>query len=185
MRRSAIVFASVICLALGPSAGALAATQKAAGGSTRQKSALVAPRQKSDGARRTAGRGGPRVEYLKNTTGTRSLPFSEAVRVGHMLYLSGQIGVDAGGALVAGGIEAETRQTFENMRAVLERHGSSLARVVKCTVMLADVKNEFSAMNAVYRTYFAPDRMPARSTFGASGLVLGARVEIECWATVR
>jgi reactive intermediate/imine deaminase len=114
--------------------------------------------------------------------GNTGLPFSAAVRVGDMLYLSGQMGVDAGVTLVPGGIEAETRQTMENIKAVLERHGSSLDRVVKCTVMMADMA-EWPAMNAIYVRYFAK-HLPARSAFGASGLALGGRVEIECIATV-
>jgi 2-iminobutanoate/2-iminopropanoate deaminase len=99
-----------------------------------------------------------------------------------MLYLSGQIGTGPGGRLVAGGIAAETRQALENIRDVLEKSGSSLDRVVKCTVMLADM-GEWDAMNTVYAPYFAQHK-PARSAFGATGLALGARVEIECWATV-
>ena len=110
-----------------------------------------------------------------------SLPFSAAVRVGDMLYLSGQIGTDSTGTLVAGGIEPETRQTMENIRAVVERNGSSMDRVVKCLVMLADIR-EWSAMNRVYVAYFRR-HLPARSAMGASGLALGARVEIECLAT--
>ena len=112
--------------------------------------------------------------------GNRSLPFSAAVRVGDVLYLSGQLGTDSTGALVAGGIEPETRQTMENIRAVLEANGSSMDRVVKCLVMLADM-GEWGAMNQVYVTFF-PDHLPARSAMGASGLALGARVEIECLA---
>jgi 2-iminobutanoate/2-iminopropanoate deaminase len=115
-------------------------------------------------------------------TGGRSLPFSAAVRVGDMLYLSGQLGTDRSGALVRGGIEAETRQTMENIRTVLEANGSSMDRVVKCLVMLADMA-EWSAMNGVYVTFF-PEHLPARSAMGASGLALGARVEIECIAVV-
>jgi 2-iminobutanoate/2-iminopropanoate deaminase len=99
-----------------------------------------------------------------------------------MLYLSGQIGTDSAGRLVKGGIGPETRQTMENIRAVLERHGSSFGRVVKCLVMLADIK-EWAAMNKVYTTFF-PAHLPARSALGASGLALNARVEIECMATV-
>ena len=140
-------------------------------------------RQKSAATRKGTRPAAPRVEYLKNVGGTRQLPFSEAVRVGDMLYLSGQIGVDASGAVVGGGIEAETRQTLENIRATLERHGSSMDNVFKCTVMLADIRSDYAPMNGVYRTFFRPERMPARSTFGASGLALGARVEIECLAT--
>jgi reactive intermediate/imine deaminase len=109
------------------------------------------------------------------------LPFSSAVRVGDMLYLSGQIGVPSGGtAVVPGGIEAETRQTMENIKAVLAYAGSSLDRVVKCTVFLRDIA-DYAAMNTVYAAYFPKDP-PARSTLAASGLARGAAVEIECLA---
>ena len=104
---------------------------------------------------------------------------ASAVRVGDMLYLSGQIGVDSTGRLVPGGIEAETRQTLENIRAALADAGSSMDRVVKCTAMLADMA-EWEAMNRVYVTYFT--NLPARSAFGANGLARGARIELECWA---
>ena len=129
----------------------------------------------------------PEVTYL-TTPESEALgfPFSEAVRVGHMLYLSGQVGevqVAPGEArLVDGGIQAETRQTLENIKAVLERYGSSMDRVVKCTVMIEEM-SEWPAMNEVYATYF-PGPKPARSALGADGLALDARVEIECWATV-
>lgn len=123
------------------------------------------------------------VEYLKADTSS-PFPFSDAVRVGDMLYLSGVIGLDKSGKVVPGGIEAEAKQALENIRGVLERNGSSLDRVVKSTVMLADIK-EWPAFNAVYKTYFSKNRLPARSAFATSGLALGARVEIECWATVR
>jgi 2-iminobutanoate/2-iminopropanoate deaminase len=123
----------------------------------------------------------PQVQYV-TSDGSRPLPLSEAVRVGYMLYLSGQLGTGASG-LVPGGIKAETTQVMENIRRVLERNGSSLNQVVKCTVMLADM-SERAAMSEVYVTYFAKDRLPARSTFGVTGLALGARVEIECMATL-
>jgi len=111
------------------------------------------------------------------------LPFSAAVRVGNMLYLSGQIGVVPGTRQLADtGITGQTRQTLENIKATLAYAGSSLERVVKCTVFLLDIK-DFAAMNAVYVTYFPKDP-PARSTVAGSGLALGARVEIECMATV-
>ena len=110
------------------------------------------------------------------------LPFSAAVRVGNMLYLSGQIGVVPGTRQLADtGITGQTRQTLENIKATLAYAGSSLERVVKCTVFLLDIK-DFAAMNAVYVTYFPKDP-PARSTVAGSGLALGARVEIECMAT--
>lgn len=124
----------------------------------------------------------PAVEYYPVPSGS-TLPFSEAVRVGPMLYLAGQIGTGADGNLVSGGIQAETRQTLENIKAVLARHGSSLDRVVKCTAMLADM-NEWNTMNGIYATYFIKN-LPARSAFGATGLARGARIELECWATVR
>ena len=126
----------------------------------------------------------PEVEYLATPEQQAlGLPFSEAVRVGHMLYLSGQIGTLPGSmTLVEGGVQAETRQTMENIQAVLERYGSSLDRVVKCTAMIADMA-EWPAVNEVYVEFF-PGPKPARSALGANGLALGARVEIECWATV-
>jgi reactive intermediate/imine deaminase len=132
----------------------------------------------------TAAADGARPEYFPMPAGPAgSLPFSEAVRVGDMLYLSGQIGLRSETRdVVPGGIAAETRQTLENIRAVLERHGSSLDRVVKCTVFMADMA-EWPAMNEVYRTFFTA-HLPARSALGASGLALGARVEIECLAVV-
>jgi reactive intermediate/imine deaminase len=111
----------------------------------------------------------------------RGLPFSDAVRVGDLLFLSGKIGTIPGKTeLVPGGIAAETRQTMESIKATLIANGSSLDRVVKCTVMLADIR-EWAAMNEVYAQYF-PTHRPARSSFGASGLALNARVEIECIA---
>ena len=119
--------------------------------------------------------------YLATTSGP-ARPFSPAVRVNGFLFLSGQLGTDSAGALVPGGIQPETRQALENIRALLQRSGSSMARVVKCTVFLADMR-EWATMNEVYVTFFAPDKRPARSAMGASGLALNARVEIECLAT--
>ena len=111
------------------------------------------------------------------------LPFSSAVRVGDLLFLSGQIGnVPGTRQLADGGITGQTRQALENIKAVLAFAGSSLDRAVKCTVFLADIQ-DFAAMNAVYATYF-PNDPPARSTVAAKGLAGGARVEIECIATV-
>ena len=110
------------------------------------------------------------------------LPFSKAVRVGNMLYLSGQIGSDENLKLVPGGVEAETRQTLLNIKRVLEQLGSSLESVIKVTVMMADMA-EWPAMNAVYVTYFK-HHLPARSAFGTTGLALGARLEIEVMASV-
>lgn len=110
------------------------------------------------------------------------LPFSQAVRVGDILYLSGALGNVPGKLeLVPGGIEAETRQTMENIGAVLRENGLGFADIFKCTVMLADM-SKWGEFNRIYLDYFAPDRLPARSAFGANGLALGAQVELECMA---
>ncbi len=126
----------------------------------------------------------PSVEYLNSpATKALGLPFSEAVRVGNMLYLAGQVGNTPGKLeLVPGGIRAEAKQAMENMKAILERNGSSLDYVVKCTVFLADMK-DWPVFNEVYRSFFS-SHFPARSSLGTSGLAIGARVEIECIAVV-
>jgi reactive intermediate/imine deaminase len=125
--------------------------------------------------------GSPDVEYH---TPNPKMPFSEAVRVDNILYLSGQIGYDeATGKLVEGGIAGETKKTMDGIQATLEKYGSSMSEVVKCTVYLADI-NEWAAMNEVYVTYF-PEHPPARSALGSNGLALGARTEIECMATIK
>ena len=127
--------------------------------------------------------GGTDVEWLNPPgTDTTSRPYSTAVRVDNMLYLSGALGVVPGtGTLAEGGIQGETRQTLENISASLAMFGSSMDRVVKCTVFLADIA-EWSAMNEVYITFF-PNK-PARSAVGNIGLGLDARIEIECIAVV-
>ena len=122
------------------------------------------------------------VEYLTSEN-MKSLPFSEAVRLGNVLYLSGQMGIDQAIKIVPGGIAAETRQALENIKATLEKYGSSLEHVIKVTVMLADM-SEWGEMNKVYLTYFSKN-LPARSAFGTSGLALGGRVEIECIAVLK
>ena len=111
------------------------------------------------------------------------LPFSEAVRVGNMLYLSGQMGIVPGSTrLVPGGIREEAKQALMNIRTTLEAHGVTMRDVAKCTIMLADI-GEWQAFNDVYKEFFeAP--YPVRSALGASGLALGARVEVECVAVV-
>ena len=120
-------------------------------------------------------------EIIRMPGSLEGLPFSTAVRVGDMLFLSGQIGTLPGTReLAPGGVAAETRQTLENIKAVLEFAGSSMDRVVKCTVFLLDIA-DYAAVNEVYATYFPVDP-PARSAMAASGLALGSRVEIECVA---
>ena len=125
----------------------------------------------------------PAVEHLNSAEFTRTgLPFSEIVRVGETLYLSGQMGTMPGTlALVEGGMAAEARQALHNVQRALESHGYSLRHVVKCTVMLADM-GDWPAFNAVYREFFTAP-YPARSAFGANGLALGGRLEIDVIAT--
>ena len=110
------------------------------------------------------------------------LPFSEAVRVGDVLFLSGMIGIKPGTMeLVPGGLEPEARQALENIRTTLEAAGSTVRDIVKCTVMLDDI-GQWDTFNRVYMDFFGGYR-PARSAFGADGLALGAAVEVECLAT--
>jgi 2-iminobutanoate/2-iminopropanoate deaminase len=124
-----------------------------------------------------------KVEYFK-TPRAMVLPFSDAARVNNVIYLSGEIGLDYKTMkVVPGGIKAETKQTLDNIKATLEKYGSSMDNVFKCTVMIADMK-EWPLMNEVYVTYFKKDRLPARSAIGANGLALGAKVEIECLAAI-
>jgi 2-iminobutanoate/2-iminopropanoate deaminase len=110
-------------------------------------------------------------------------PYSPAIRAGNFVYASGSLGVDpATGSLVPGGIEAQTRQSLENLAAVLEAGGASLASVVKTTVFLQDI-GEFAKMNAVYAEFFS-QKPPARSAFQVAALPAGAAVEIEAIALV-
>jgi len=110
-------------------------------------------------------------------------PYSQAVRVGDLVFTAGQVPLNpATGQLVEGGIEHQTRQALTNVSAILEAAGTSLANVVKTTVFLADM-GEFKAMNGVYAEFF-PDAPPARSTVQVAALPLGARVEIEAIAIV-
>lgn len=112
------------------------------------------------------------------------LPFSQAVRVSDVLYLSGALGnVPGKMELVPGGMEAETRQMMENIGAVLKENGLIFDDVFKCLVMMADM-SKWGDFNKVYLTYFKPDRLPARSAFGANALALGAQVEVECMAYI-
>jgi reactive intermediate/imine deaminase len=111
------------------------------------------------------------------------LPFAEVVIAGGFAFQSGRLGIDpATNKLVPGGIQPETRQTLELIKETFARHGVGMDRVVKCTVFMADMK-EWPAMNEIYVQYF-PGVKPARSAFGANGLALGGRVEIECIAAL-
>ena len=105
-------------------------------------------------------------------------PYSQAIKAGGFVFVSGQIPIDPQtGQFVPGGIAEQTRQVLKNLAAVLEAAGSSLDRVVKTMVFLADMK-EFSGMNEVYATFFSSPP-PARATVAAAGLPRDARVEIE------
>jgi len=107
-------------------------------------------------------------------------PFSESARAGDLLFLAGQVGENAEGKLAPGGIQVEAEQLMLNIEAALGRRGLKMAHVVKCTVFLADI-DEWGAFNEIYRKHFSPP-YPARSAMAASGLVGGARVEMECVA---
>jgi 2-iminobutanoate/2-iminopropanoate deaminase len=110
-------------------------------------------------------------------------PYSQAIRAGQFLFLSGQVGFDpATGQLVPGGIAEQTQRVLQNIGAVLAAAGLSLDHVVKTTVFLADM-NDFAAMNEIYATYFKSPA-PARSTVQAARLPRDARVEIEIIAQV-
>ena len=111
-------------------------------------------------------------EYLNPSS---RIPFSEAVRYNGTLYLSGKLGL--GGER---GIVPETRAALESIQAAVERHGSSMDRVMKCLVMLADIE-DYGAMNQVYAEFF-PENKPARSALAVGGLVSDAKIEIECLA---
>ena len=125
------------------------------------------------------------LEFINPPGATANLPFSQAVRAGGVLYLSGAIGnVPGKMELVPGGIAAQSRQMMENIGAVLTAAGSGWDRVAKCVVYLADM-GEWSAFNDVYVPYFATGKYPARTAIGAHQLILGARVEMECWAQER
>lgn len=127
----------------------------------------------------------PHIEFLNSgKVLPASLPFSEAVRVGNTVYLSGQMGIVPGEMRMApGGIREQARQAMENIKTTLEAHGLGMRNVVKCTVMLADI-SDWPAFNEVYRSYFEEGRYPARSAFGANALALGGRVEVECIAAM-
>jgi 2-iminobutanoate/2-iminopropanoate deaminase len=110
-------------------------------------------------------------------------PYSQGIRVADFLYTAGQGGIDPQtGQIVEGGVEAETRQVWRNLSAVLEAAGSSLASVVKVNVYMVDL-NDFSKMNAIYAEFF-PTTKPARTTVQVAALPRGLLVEIDCIAVV-
>ncbi|HEX5261902.1 MAG TPA: RidA family protein [Phenylobacterium sp.] len=105
-------------------------------------------------------------------------PFSEAVRAGDLLIVSGQLGVRPGQTAT---FEEEAHRALDNVAAVLGRHGASMNDVVKCTVLLTDM-GKFQAFNDIYTSYFKPGRLPARTAMGVGALAAGGAVEVECWA---
>ena len=114
----------------------------------------------------------------------KGYPFSQATLVNNIIYLSGELGTTSDGTLVEGGIVPETIQALKNISETLEYMGSSIDNVFKCTCMLADIK-DWPQMSKAYKSFFKPERLPARSAFAGSGLALNARIELECWAVLK
>lgn len=112
------------------------------------------------------------------------IPISNAVEVRDVIYLSGKLGTVPGKGFVERGVEPETRQTMDNIKAELEGLGLTMNDVVKCTVMLVDMA-EWPKFNEIYKSYFTEGSYPARSAFATSGLAANARVEVECMAVRR
>ena len=125
------------------------------------------------------------VKYINSQANIDSgYPFSEAVIVDNIVYLSGKVGRLPSGELIQGGIEAETLQTLKNIESVLQKINLSKDDIFKCTCMLVDIK-DWPKMSKVYKSFFNREKLPARSAFAGSGLALNAKVEIECLAKVR
>jgi 2-iminobutanoate/2-iminopropanoate deaminase len=123
------------------------------------------------------------VDFLNTDKANPNLPFSQIVKAGNTLYMSGQIGINpATGKLAAGGFEGEAKQTLENIKRTLEQHNYSMSNIVKCTVMLTNI-NDFKAFNAIYTQYFSAP-YPARSAFAVNALALDSLVEVECIGAV-
>lgn len=110
--------------------------------------------------------------------------YSPAIRLGDLVFFSGQIGLRPGGQGLAGNTRDETEQALENLRSLMDAANVERADLVKCTVFLADIR-DYGVMNEVYAAFFEPDPAPARSAVGVAGLPAGARVEIECIAAAR
>jgi 2-iminobutanoate/2-iminopropanoate deaminase len=130
------------------------------------------------------GQGGLIVRQAVSTSSAPEAigPYSQAIRAGSLLFVSGQVPIDpATGQVIAGDIEAQTHRVFQNIRAILAAAGGSFDQVVRTTVFLADM-NDFAAMNSVYGTYFASPA-PARATVQVSRLPKDARIEIDVIAS--
>ena len=123
------------------------------------------------------------IEKISTTAAPAAIgPYSQATRVGQMIFTSGQIPLDASGQLVEGDVRTQTHQVFKNLQAVLEAAGSSLQQVAKATVFLQDM-NDFAAVNEIYAEYFG-DHKPARSTVQVARLPRDVAVEIDFIAFV-
>tara|TARA_B100000475_G_scaffold191404_1_gene164321 strand:- start:614 stop:1072 length:459 start_codon:yes stop_codon:yes gene_type:complete len=122
--------------------------------------------------------------FVSNKSKELNFPFSDASIVGNIIYVSGQVGSEPGTReIVEGGIAAETLQTLNNINMILNDLGSNSDKIFKCLCMLEDI-NDYTEMNKAYTVFFNNrDSLPSRSTFAGSGLALGAKIEIECWAT--
>ena len=124
------------------------------------------------------------THYVSPNTTKMNLPFSDAVIVDNMIYLSGVLGNKPGSfELVEGGIRAEAKQTMANIKVALAANGATMDDIIKCRVFIADIK-EWGIFNEEYVKFF-PNKKPARSALGANGLALGAKVEVECMACKR
>jgi 2-iminobutanoate/2-iminopropanoate deaminase len=118
--------------------------------------------------------------YTKNAPDAIG-PYSQAIKIGNMIFTSGQIALTPNGDFLNGDVKAQTRQVCENLKAVLEAAGAKIENVVKTTIFLDDINN-FSEVNEVYGEYFT--HKPARSTVAVKELPKGAKVEIECIAVL-
>ena len=146
--------------------------------------ACTSPQENKEGTSETTAKSRSEIEFLESKIERRkSAPYSDAVRVGDLLFLTGQVGFNNDSLKIAqGGIKAETTQALENIKAVLEANGSDLEHVAKCTVILTD-GDDFGAFNEVFRQYF-PKNKPARTTFVAD-LVIDAKIEIDVIAALK
>ena len=124
------------------------------------------------------------IKYINSQDNfNNGYPFSDAVIVNDIVYLSGKVGRLSNGKLIKGGIEAETLQTLKNIETVLKKINLTKDNIFKCTCMLLEIK-DWPKMSKVYKSFFGRENLPARSAFAGSGLALNARVEIECLAKV-
>ena len=147
-------------------------------------SAVIAATATSLGAATSKSKSASKLQFIASASAPKAIgPYSQAVRSGNDVYLSGQIALDpATGNLVAGDFTAQARRVFDNLKAVLTEAGGDFKNVVKATVYLSDLNN-FQTLNAIYAEYFG-EHKPARSTVGVAALPRGALVEIDLIAVI-